>query len=201
LKLGRPVLAVAVTVLVVTPGGLALTPADQRIAYRAQARLSDLPPGWRTQKGEESKDRECLDTTRIAKPTGKSYREFAKGEVAQLVSSVGVFRTSTQAQKVYAAISSDKPWTCLADVMKKTTHAEDVKFGRYLLRRVPAQTNAHEVLVSYKFKGLPVTLYVHGIIARHGRALLWVVPLDAFSPALTLDEESSLLRRMVARVR
>ncbi len=196
----RSLLAIALICAVAAPLGLALTPADQRIAYRAQARLTDLPPGWRTQTGTESKDRTCLDTTRIAKPTGKSYREFGKGEIAQMVASIGVFRTVTQARRVYAAISSNKPWTCLADLMKKKTHAEDVKFGRYLVRGVPAQTNAHEVLVSYKANGISVTLYVHGIIAKKGRALVWVVPIDAFSPALTLDEESALVRRMVSRL-
>jgi hypothetical protein len=179
---------------------LALTPQDQRAAYRAQARLSDLPSGWRTAKGTESKDKICLDTTRIAKPTGKSYREFAEGEFAQMVSSVALFRTATQARKVYAAIASDKPWTCFADLMKKELHAEEVKFGRYLVRGVPARTNAHEVLVSYKANGISITLYVHGIMSRKGRALVWVVPIDAFSPALTFDEETTLLRRMVNRL-
>ena len=84
--------------------------------------------------------------------------------------------------------------------MKKLTHAEEVKYGRYLVRGIPAQTNAHEVLVSYKVKSLSITLYVHGILAKKGRALAWVVLLDAFSPALTLDEESTLLRRMVSRL-
>jgi hypothetical protein len=46
-------------------------------------------------------------------------------------------------------------------------------------------------------KGISVTLYAHGIIARKGRALVEVVPIDAFSPALTLNEETTLLRRMV----
>jgi hypothetical protein len=158
----RRLLVIAVVILAIgTPSGSALTPADQRIAYRAQARLSDLPPEWRTAKGTESKDKKCLDTSRIAKPTGKSYREFAKGEVAQLVSSVALFGTATEARKVYAAIASDKPWTCFADLMKKETHTEDVKVGRYLVRGVPAQTNAHEVLASYKANGISIRFRVH----------------------------------------
>jgi hypothetical protein len=195
----RSIWILGLTLAVLAPTALALTPQDQRAAYRAQARLTDLPPGWRTAKGTESQNKKCLDTTRVAKPTGKSYREFAEGEFAQMVSSVALFRTATQARKVFAAITSEKPWTCFADLIKRETHAEEVKFGRYLVRRVPARTNAHEVLVSYKANGISITL-LHGIIARKGRALVWVVPIDAFSPALTLDEETTLLRRMVSRL-
>jgi hypothetical protein len=196
----RSIWILGLTLAVIAPAALALTPQDQRAAYRAQARLTDLPPGWRTAQGTVSQDKTCLDTSRIAKPTGKSYREFAEGQFAQMLSSVALFRTATQARKVYAAITGDKPWTCFADLLKKETHAEEVKFGRYLVRGVPARTNAHEVLVSYKANGVSITLYVHGIVARKGRALLYVVPIDAFSPALTLDEETTLLRRMVSRL-
>jgi hypothetical protein len=196
----RLLFVLVLTLGVAAPAALALTPADQRIAYRAQARLADLPPGWRTQKGSPSKNKECLDTSRIAKTTGTSYREFAQGENSQIVSSVRVFRTSTQARKVYAALASDKTWTCYADLLKKETHAKDVKYGHYLVRGVPAKTNAHEILATYEENGTSATLYVHAIIATKGRALVYVIPLGVFSPALTLSEESTVLRRMIARL-
>jgi hypothetical protein len=197
----RRSLVIAALALLITVGSaLALTPGDQRLAYRAQARLSDLPAGWRTAKTEkESGGSKCFAPERIAKPTGKSKRQFAQGEIAGLISIVVLYRSRTQTQNVYSDLASGATWDCLSDELRKQTHAKDVRQGRYLVR-APGQNVAREILVGFEQNGLSATFYAHAVLARKGRGLVFFVALDVFSPALSVSEESTLLRRRLARL-
>ena len=97
---GLQLAIVALIVVVAAPCALALSPQDQRISYRAQVRLSDLPEGWRTEKTDTSNNKKCFDPEKIAKPTAKSRRDFAKGAVADLFGEVILYRTATLTQRV-----------------------------------------------------------------------------------------------------
>jgi hypothetical protein len=197
----RLLLALLLILAAAAPAAFALTLQDQRIAYRAQARLTDLPGWWRTAKSDTSKSgTKCLDLDRVAKPTGKSSRTFAKGEVAQLISIVVLYRSAAETQRVFALVARDRTWDCLAAELQKVVHATGVTQGRYLLRGVGAQNVAREILISAKASGQSFTVYAHAVLARKGRALVYFVPFDAFSPTLSLGEESALLRRMTARL-
>jgi hypothetical protein len=148
----------------------------------------------------KSNDSKCLNLDHVVKPTGKSERTFAEGEIAQVNSLVALYRTASMTQKVFGFVANDRTWDCFSKELGKEVGAKDVKQGRYLLRGVPARTVAREILFTVEKNGLSVTAYAHVVLALKGRALVFFVDVDAFTPALTLDEESALLRRMVARL-
>ena len=59
---------------------------------------------------------------------------------------------------------------------------------------------AREILATYEQNGINVTAYVHIVLAKKRRAIVYLVHLDAFSPAITLSEEANVVRRMLARL-
>jgi hypothetical protein len=192
--------AVLLVAAVAAPAAFALTPGDERIAYRALVKLTDLPEGWRTAPTDKSSSKKCVDPDKIATPTGKARRDFAKGEAAELFSLVLLYKNTAQTQRVFSAVANEKTWDCFSDELKSETHAKDVKQGRYLLRGIQAQIVAREILATYEANGIDATAYVHVDLVKKGRAIIYLVHLDAFSPALTLSEEASVIRRMLVRL-
>jgi hypothetical protein len=85
-------------------------------------------------------------------------------------------------------------------MLRENTHAKGVKHGRYLVAGVRAQLVAREILATFEQDKLTVTAYVHVVLVKKGRALLYVVHLDVFSPALTLSDEATVIRRVLARL-
>lgn len=195
-------LAVVAAALGVASYATAAAPRDQVTATAAQVRLPDLPPGWRTAVDDsKSTPSKCLDTTRIAKPSGKSSRDFAKGTIAEVAGRVGVYRSEATAKRIFAALTADRTWTCLADEMKEATDAKKLVQGRFLLQPVGAPAIGREIVATYSQNGMTASVYVHVDLARVGRGVFLLFQADAFSPALTLSEESSVMRRVVGRLR
>jgi hypothetical protein len=194
------VVAIAIGLLG-TDAAVATGSPDQDAANRALIRLSDLPPGWRTAKVEtQNSTSKCFNPSQVATPSGKARREFAKGTVAVVSYMVGVYRTTTEAKKVFAALASDKNWNCLVGEMKKETDAKKIEQGRFLLRAIGSPAVGRELVATFESNGITVSAYMHVDVARAGRGVVLLYHGDAFSPALSSREESSVLRRSVSRL-
>jgi hypothetical protein len=188
--------------LTAAAAGMAVSSPDRAIANRAQIGPADLPAGWRTAKDDSpSSGTKCADPSRVAKPSGKALRDFAKGDVAELRTIVAVYRREIDARKVYSTLARDSTWDCLTAELKKGANApKSIKHGRYLIRVARAQTVGREILAAFEANGITVTAYIHVDLMRKGRAVAMLFHFDVYSLPLSLGQESGLLRRIAARL-
>jgi hypothetical protein len=131
--------------------------------------------------------------------TGKSERDFARGELAQAAGLVAV-TSSSQARKAFDILGGAKAWRCLVAAVKEQASGADVRQRRLLLRNVGAPAFGRELRVSYAKAGVRTTLYLRLDVSRKGRAVVALMHMGMFAPALTIAEETAALRRMVERL-
>jgi hypothetical protein len=197
LKLRRLILcttvgALALALLAAIAAAMVLTdPADQRLAARAQVRLTDLPAGWRiTTSQEENGKSPCLARA-VATATGKSTREFAYRDVANAYGRVGLFRTTGEAQHVFAVATGQKIWNCLTAQIKHLDGVTGTWQSRVPLQSIGAPAVGRELVVRVENAGATTLIGLHIVMFVH---------MSIGGPVFTTAQESLVLRRMVARL-
>jgi hypothetical protein len=187
---------------------------DQALAQRANLKLADFPPEWKSAPPAPANDEadnalaDCMgrprpDQTRTA--TADS-QDFSAAETRRASSTVQVVRTVEIAQGDFAALHGERAAPCLKQQI-------DAEFTRQLPPDAPAQattiervdlpqfgeeTVVYRVQATAMTQGQQVRTYIDLAFVRMGRSELSAAFLNRSTP-FPADLQRTLLQRMVGR--
>jgi hypothetical protein len=157
------------------------SPQDQAIADRGTFRLSDFPPGWRTDSVDRSPP--ACGTYDGLTQTAHAATAFTQVDQGNVDSSVRVFATVQEARQAMTRLLSEQLRSCYADAVKTRVGQEkevksgdvqvgDVKIGELSADRYGDQSGALEIVLPLTQGSDETDLYSDTVFVRGGRALL-----------------------------
>ncbi len=201
-----------------TPGPTTAVGAgdDQALAERANLRLSDFPPEWKSSPvspsatlASEESDRTFADC--MGRPRPEEVRtaranslDFSAEETRRASSNVQVVRTVEIARDDFAALRTDRALECrkaqidaefrrqVPDAVPQTT------IERLDLPQFGDQSAAFRVVAVGRVQGQEVRTYIDLAFVQKGRAELSAGFINRTSP-FPSDVEKTLIQRMVGR--
>ena len=163
----------------------ATTPAraaqDQALAKRASFRLSDFPPGWRTDSADRSPP--ACGIYDGLNQTAQAAYAFTQQDQASADSRVRVFATEGDARAAMSRLLSAKLRSCYAEAVKTRTSQSkevksgemqvgDVKIGELSSERYGDQSGALEIVLPITQSSVETDVYSDTLFVRVGRTLL-----------------------------